>query len=98
MSEMTEAQKMWEEIKNLRINMYAIPNQTIEGHVTRFEGDPRVLYLRPKTSAVIVALEEVLAGHFDIEQTEANFICVTRTKKITPAPAAIEPKPAKDKK
>jgi len=86
----TASDKIWEEIKNLPIAMFALPNQTIQNHVVRVEVEPSSLYLRGKSPAVIAGLDEALNTSFDragnttktngfsVEQAEGGFIIVKR--------------------
>lgn len=55
-----EAEKLWDEIKNLPIEMYSLPNQLVKNHVQRVRLAPDKLYLKAKSSAVITSLEDTL--------------------------------------
>lgn len=58
----TEAQKLWSAIRNKPINIFSLPNQTVEMHCKVIEkmekADPINLYLTPKSPAVLPAMEE----------------------------------------
>lgn len=75
----TESDKLWNEIKDLPINMFAIPDQTVSKYVKRVIGIPYALTLTYKVSAVIVALEEALDNKKYLFQTADNgYIIITR--------------------
>ena len=89
---LTESDKIWEEIKDLPIAMFALPNQFVQQHVVRVEVEPSSLYLKGKSPAVIAGLDEALNTSFDragnitktnmfnVEQAENGFIIVKRNK------------------
>jgi hypothetical protein len=60
----TGAQKLWDQIKNLPLEIFSLPNQLVQNHVTRESGIekaiPDSLHLTLKSSAVLPALEETL--------------------------------------
>ena len=57
-----EADVVWEELRNLPIEMFALPNQRVEDHLLRVNGMPDALYLRPKSAAALPAIEALLNG------------------------------------
>lgn len=87
---MTESDKMWEEIKNLPISMFALPNQVVADHVTRVPLSPSELHLKMHSSAVIASLDVALntrsdgfgntqtRHRFDIELTKNDLVIVKR--------------------
>jgi hypothetical protein len=60
----TVAQQLWDKIKDIPIDLYALPNQTVKQHVVREEklekAVPDALHLILKSAAVLPALEESL--------------------------------------
>ena len=58
----TPATKLWERIKNRPIDLFGMPNQTVEMYCYYAPIDDDVVYLIPKASAVLPALEETLKG------------------------------------
>lgn len=76
----SEGDKIWDEIQNLRINMYALANQRVKQHVKRIGAAvPDSLFLKLNSSAVIVGLEEILdPDKYTIEQAE-GYVIVKRT-------------------
>ena len=55
-----KADVLWGELRNLPIEMFALPNQRLEDHLIRVNGIPSVLYLRTKSAAALPALEVLL--------------------------------------
>jgi len=58
--EITFSDKLWEKIKDLDIEIFALPNQTLKDHVERAEVLPDQLHLIMKAPAMIAVLEEVM--------------------------------------
>jgi hypothetical protein len=60
----TTAQKIWNKIKDLSIDIFALPNQSVQDHVKREAGleraTPDAVHLILKSAAVRPALEETL--------------------------------------
>ena len=73
----TEAMKIWDEIKDLTLDLYSLPNQIVSSYFTPFMIEPSRLYLTMKASAALAALEEELAGRFTVEMVD-KFIVVAR--------------------
>jgi hypothetical protein len=65
-NEQTVAAKLWDQIKDLPIDIFALPNQTIKDHAKREEGMdavfPTDLYVTIRSAAVYPALEEALSA------------------------------------
>ncbi|HVI40815.1 MAG TPA: hypothetical protein VM577_09155 [Anaerovoracaceae bacterium] len=87
----TESDKIWEEIKNLPIEMFALTNQYVKHHAQRLKVSPNEVYLRLKSGAVVASLEAALARvrgrSYELEVTE-GYVIVRRG-----APALNLPKP-----
>ena len=65
----TEAEKIWDEIKNLPIQMFGLPNQ--------FAIEPTKLYLTIRSSATLPSLEVAVGDRFTVEQAD-RFVVVAR--------------------
>ena len=61
-----EADAIWGELRNLPIEMFALPNQRVENHLLRVRGVPHELYLKPKSAAALPALEALLKGQVSL--------------------------------
>lgn len=77
-SSKTKADIIWDEIKDIEINIYALNNQTIEDHVVRKSIPGNVVFLHPKSPAIISILEEAIGDQFVVSVTNGGFITVER--------------------
>lgn len=65
---------IWNEIKDKKIDVFALPNQSVEKYCTPVTIEPSKLYLTVKASAVLPALESALGPTYHIEQASKYFI------------------------
>ncbi len=77
----TEAEKIWDEIKNLPIQMFGLPNQTVGMHCTFVPVEPTKLYVTIRSSATLPSLESAVAPAFVVELAD-KWIIVTRASKL----------------
>lgn len=75
--QLNEAQKIWEEIKNVQLNMFALPNQTVDMYCKVYPIEPTHCYITVKVSAVLAALEDTLGKVYNFE-TAGKFVLITR--------------------
>ena len=75
--EMTDASKIWEEIKNHPIEMFALPDQKVYDHCVPVNIEPSKLYLKTKSTSVLPALESVCGKKFTVELVD-RFVVVSR--------------------
>ena len=61
----TEAQLIWDEIKDLPIQMFGLPGQTVAQHCNPVWIEPTHLYVTIRASAALPALETALKEHGD---------------------------------
>lgn len=88
---LTDADKLWNEIRVLPISMYGLPVQKVEDHVTRMLGAKDVVYLKLKSSAVVAGLEQSLnPNKYKVDQLE-GYIMIDRVRQH---PKLSELKPA----
>lgn len=73
----SEADKIWAEIRFRPIDMFGLPNQIVEQHVTPFPADPNKLFLTTRSTAVLPSLEATLGKEFVVELAD-KFLIVTR--------------------
>lgn len=76
----TESEKIWDEIKNLPIQMFGLPSQTVAQYCTPVAVDPNRLFLTIRSSATLPSLEISVAGKFNVELAD-KFVIVTRLVK-----------------
>lgn len=60
--EASESDKMWAEIKELPIEMFALPDQRVKHHAQRVKVTPNEVHLKLKSTAVVASLEFALAA------------------------------------
>jgi hypothetical protein len=75
----TEAQQIWEEIKDRNIEMFSLPNQKVNNYCKPVEVEPTKLYLYIKAEAVLPSLEVSAGSSFVVEKME-RFVVVSRAK------------------
>jgi hypothetical protein len=83
--EKSKADKIWDAIQNLKIDVFALPDQKVSDYCTRADVIPDQLFLIVKGGAVIIALEDTLKDkgkdlgilepyeHFVVEQ-DSRFV------------------------
>lgn len=76
----TNAEKIWDEIKNLNIDMFALPDQKVHQYCAPIAIDPNRLFLTSNVGSFLTALELVLRPKYSVEREE-RFIIVTPTRK-----------------
>ncbi len=72
-----DAEKMWNEIKNKPINLWALPAQLISQNVSVLPVSDTQLFITLKSPAVLPALEEALSGKYTVTQND-KYIIITR--------------------
>lgn len=82
-NEKSVADKVWDSIKNLRLEMFGLPNQYVHMYFepTKFNLDPNRAYLLPKTKAtsVLPALEVALGTRYEVSQAK-QFIIISKVE------------------
>lgn len=76
----TESDKIWSEIKNKKIEMFALPNQVVSKYCRPVTIDPSRLYVIPTAASLLPALEIALGDKFTIEMADKYFI-ISRVSK-----------------
>jgi hypothetical protein len=76
------AGKIWKEIKDLPIDMYALADQTVRNHVEMKPVPGDVLFLKPKSQAVIASLGSAIGSKYTVNATDGGFITVERVETI----------------
>ena len=73
----TEAGKIWSEIKDKNIDMFALPNQKIHQYAQPRLIEPDKLYLLTTATSVLPALELSLGNNYYVEMS-GRFVVVSR--------------------
>ncbi|MDD5704268.1 MAG: hypothetical protein PHU23_19720 [Dehalococcoidales bacterium] len=77
----TEAEKIWDEIKNRPIQMFGLPDQYVFQHATFVTVEPTSLYVTIRSSATLPSLEAAIGPNFTVELAD-KFVIIKRV----PAP------------
>lgn len=77
-SSKTVAENIWDDIKDLKLNMFALPNQLVSVYYKPINVEPNRLFLVALTQAtsVLPALETTISEKYLVEQID-RFIIVT---------------------
>lgn len=75
------ADKIWDEIKDLKIEMFALPDQRVHHYCKPVPVDPSKLFLVSTVGSVLPALESVLAPKYVVEKQDRFFIVNLAAKK-----------------
>jgi len=73
----TEANKIWAEIKDVPLQLFGLPNQFVSQFCTPVPVEPNRLFVVIKNSATLPALETALAGKYTVELVD-KFVIVAR--------------------
>lgn len=76
-TQQTPSDKLWSEIKDKRLEMFALPPQPVTSLVKRDHVEPSKLYLIPSASSVLPALEAALGPKFGLE-IQGKWIVVSK--------------------
>jgi hypothetical protein len=77
----TEAEKIWNDIKDQYIDMFSLPGQTISKYCSPVPVEPSKLYLTHKVSAVLPAMEAVLSNKYTIEAAN-KYIIIAKKQEV----------------
>ena len=75
-----ESEKIWDEIKNLPIAMFGLPDQFIVQHCTPVPVEPSALYVTIRSTAALPSLEAAIHPAFTVELVD-KFVVIRRTPK-----------------
>jgi len=75
----TEAEKIWNEILNVQLDMFSLPEQNVQKYCKPVAIEPTKLYVTSSVQSVVPALEAAIGKKFDIEVAQ-KFIIISRKK------------------
>lgn len=78
----TAAEKMWDEIKDVKIEMFALPDQRVHHYCKPVTVDPSKLFLIASAGSVLPSLEAAIAPKYVVEKQDRFII-------VSPAPAPV---------
>ena len=76
----TPADKIWDDIKDLKIEMFALPEQKVHQYCKPVAIDPSKLVLLPSAGSVLPSLEVAIGSKYAVEKQD-RFLVVTPAKK-----------------
>ena len=77
----TEAGKIWQEIKDLEIEMFALPDQKVNKYCVPINIEPSKLYLRISATSVLPSLETACGKKFTVELVD-KYVTVSRAVEV----------------
>lgn len=78
-TEKTEADKIWDEIKDKKIDMFALPDQIVSQYCDPAIVEPSKLYLRTTASSTLPSLEAAIGKNYAVELVD-KYVVVSRVK------------------
>ena len=72
----SNAEKIWDEIKDKQVNMFALPNQSISKYLTPSPVEPNKLYVTFTVTSILPALENALGSAYKVE-TAGRFLAIS---------------------
>lgn len=75
----TEADKIWEEIKDKYIDMFSLPNQKVFQYCQPISIDPSKLYVKLQATSVLPSLEAAVGKDFEVSLLD-KYVVVSRIK------------------
>lgn len=72
----TLAKKIWNQIKNVKLEMFGLPNQFVHLHCTPMFLDDNKLFLTINVGAVLTALEAALSPKYKVEMSD-KFVLIS---------------------
>jgi len=74
----TEAGKIWDEIKDRPVEMFALPDQKIFQYASPALVEPSKLYLVARASSALPAIETAVGKNYTVELVD-RYVVVSRT-------------------
>lgn len=70
----TVAEKIWDDIKNVELPLFALPGQTVDKHCEFVTVEPTKLYMVSSVGSILPALEEVFNKKYSFELAQKYII------------------------
>lgn len=87
-----ESDLIWDEIKDISIDIYALPNQKVSGHVNKVNIPGNQLMVTLNSTAALPALETAIVKRgFEVEQTP-KYIIVRRVEPAVDVSSLVDKK------
>jgi hypothetical protein len=78
--EKTQAEKIWDSIKDKPIEMFALPGQTPSKYCEPIKVEPTKLYLTFKVAVVLPALEEAFKNVYNVDLMDKYIVISPKVK------------------
>lgn len=78
-AEATVADEIWNEIKDKKVDMFALPSQSVHQYCKPVTIEPSKCFLLSKVSAFLPALESCLGAAYDVSRSD-KYIVVEKVK------------------
>ena len=75
----SDAENIWEEIKDKKIEIFSLPSQTVNLHCKPVKIEPSKLYLVANATSLLPILETALGEAFSVDRFD-KYITVERKK------------------
>ena len=73
----SEDDVIWSEIKDVKLDIFGLPNQMVEMHCVKHLVEPSKLYITFRAGAILLALEAALGEKFEFG-TSGKYTTLTR--------------------
>jgi hypothetical protein len=74
----TEAGKIWDEIKDKPLQMFALPDQKVSHYAAPSMVEPTKCYLKTRASSALPAIEAAVGKNYTVEAVD-QYVVVSRT-------------------
>jgi hypothetical protein len=74
----TEAGKIWDEIKDKPIEMFALPDQKVSKYAAPIPVEPNKLYLLTSATSALPSIEAAIGNKYTVELVD-KYVVVSRT-------------------
>jgi hypothetical protein len=74
----TQAELIWEEIKDKQVDIFGLPEQFVDMHCQPVPIEPSKLYLTAKASAFLPSLETALGNKYLVERADKYIVVVKK--------------------
>lgn len=67
---MSESEKIWNEIKDLPVNIFGLPTKKVSDYATKLDVPAEQLYVKVAVGAALPAIEEAVGNKFEVEMAQ----------------------------
>ena len=81
MENVSDSDKIWEEIKNLKMDIFGLPDQFVSQYCKKVDIEPSKCYLTIKVSSVLPSLEAAVGSKYMVDRVD-KFITVSYAPRV----------------